>query len=835
MKTINKIALIAAITALAALSCEPAITKPHNEWLDDYNEQFDNVKYLRSTYSGTFSFVASSISSTGEVVENALSIGDKAINRVTVTISDATADVYKADNPEAKLKEFLVFYTFNPTELTLDDIDAGKTHTLNALTGWSLERRSGATSFIIKLPSSFTAASSNVVWKIAGDKFTYRDGVKIDKNGNGVPGEAVFDDYYGNLTVKGITHSSTNASIPQNSNFNVTLTLTYTIPGTPGSTTLGSDSGFPVFPAEAWASPTATDTSGAPGTAVITVATTNSFTASFMTAEDKDDLLRSLVSGIKLEKYTETEGKWTSTGLSAVFDETYTPHRIVFKDFRAVHMTAYRIVVEKSSLSLETAKEYYSVKQRFRVTYNGVTISEDKTSQTKIEGPGRLYFNPAIRNFVTLADANYMDYTGTITTKENVFTEKMYTHSYTYNYVWTFTYTYKQDYSWSPGFVKKQITVTSEPNDSGPNAYVFADHVLAAAADVDITDDDSGYLTYLNTHPKTNNISPTNVDIDSARYYNWTYYDGVDSSTPVKVYTGFIAAGTASPNTDPKSSNVTLPTTTATATKTAVYEFDDPSSSVLTVKPTPPADLTPSAPSAPAAPSAPSYTPNSSTVDGGTAGNYAWEWSALNTPTVIPGTTVSTYTSVMANPVYVSTPDNVTFKEDIDTNTTIKSEDVQYRTNRFVMETPSVDGNGNNVVLKLVFGPISVKKDGVTTRNYAKQLDLAAFKENFKIRYSRGGNSAAYNAADAMEIGIEKVEFVQEKTALDSFENTTTVKYNGYNVIYITLDPNYKTNSITKYFLIGSGFGYTDGVSVFSSQDIWENNGFGIYSIGAPF
>jgi len=235
--------------------------------------------YTNRSYAvTTFTVSASSISSTGAAVASSLSIGDKAVNTVTVRINDATADVFKADNPEAKLKEFLFFYTFNPTELTPTEINAGKTHTLTALSGWSLDRKSGSDTFVLKFPV-FTASSSRVVWKIDSTKYTFRDGLKMDLNNNDIAGEAVYDDHYGQIPVDGITYSAATASLPRNVGFNVALSLTSYIPSFTNSTS--NNVGFPNFSANAWATATAEETSGANGTADIVILNASNISASF--------------------------------------------------------------------------------------------------------------------------------------------------------------------------------------------------------------------------------------------------------------------------------------------------------------------------------------------------------------------------------------------------------------------------------------------------------------------------------------------------------------------------------------------------------------------------
>jgi len=111
-----------------------------------------------------------------------------------------------------------------------------------------------------------------------------------------------------------------------------------------------------------------------------------------------------------------------------------------------------------------------------------------------------------------------------------------------------------------------------------------------------------------------------------------------------------------------------------------------------------------------------------------------------------------------------------------------------------------------------------------TSYYYFKKVDLAVFKHNFKIYES--ASSSFDEAEDRREIGITAVEFKRE--------NANTA-YNGDNVIYITLDPTYRSNDKSKFFYVGDGIGYESDIGVFSSSEIWKDNGFKAYNLGAKF
>jgi len=716
MKTFLKFAAIAAIMALMVISCSPPdIPQAHYEWWDQYNEQFDAKQNTLDAYPYSFNFT-----------DVKLLIGDKVENSVKIIIQDENADIFKEDKPEAKLKEFLSFYTFIPTEqFTSAELQAGKPHALVPLSGsWSLDRKSGSDGFILKMPASFTASSSNLVWKIDGSKYTFSGGNKMDRDGNGVPGEAFYDDVYGYLTVSGITNTATPRLPSTGTDTSFTVSLSQT------------------FPARTFSIATSTETTAT----TMVIMRASDITESFLTATDKDDLLKLLVGGIKVEKFAESEGKW-SPAFSASFDSTN--HRINIEDFKATHMTGYRVVFEKGSIKLETAKEYYGVKQRIIVNLGVDNVSEDKTSIKRIEGnPSDLYYNSRIRDFFDLQET-FIDYPGTVTTTTT------YTHSWT----------------WSPAWVKEQKLMTTEPN---PDYDAEAHKTAVEADDGETSEDDKIHeATYLASHSIVLTIPATFVDIDDADYIAYMWFDKTDGAegTIKRRYPEFHACN---------------PLIKPTYTDSRSPVINDNSNYN---------------------PTQPSISTNAYYNSDSSSG---WIWGSNQVATVSSPSSTAT------------TPD-------------FGSRD------RFKTELSSVDKNDQNIVLRLEIGPNSVKgSDNITTRYYAKKLDLDTFKNNFKIYYSASGDSSPTTAEDVIEIGIEKVDFKTERTTSYSPTNDTFVdtiaapfiKYSGFNVIYITLDPNYKKNTKTKELYIGSGFGYSDGINVFSSTEIWSNKGFKAYNVG---
>jgi len=356
MKTFVKIALITVITALAALSCEPEVViEPHNEWWDEYNEQFDGSVYINNTESNP-----------NFVISHSISTGEGKVNTVTITFPK-TADALKHTNPETELKSFLSFWTFNPGSF----VDTGDVSLLDELRDWTLQKRLD-NRLVIDLKTVFTPPCSGVVVKIDGTKYTYSNGNKMDRDGNGITGEKHYDDFYSDqLTFTGSTGAFVKTG---NKGWTIKLeVIPTTAPGFPANggtddTTIEADLQLASFPDNS--------TLG-------------------ITQADRDAVLNAFVSGFKVEKFSD--GKW-SNHAGAVYDEKN--KQIIAKDNTFSHMTGYRVVFEKGNISLETEKEFFGVKQRIKIEGGGKTIYNSKINITRLEETPRLYYNNTKRKFL---------------------------------------------------------------------------------------------------------------------------------------------------------------------------------------------------------------------------------------------------------------------------------------------------------------------------------------------------------------------------------------------------------------------------------------------------
>jgi hypothetical protein len=124
----------------------------------------------------------------------------------------------------------------------------------------------------------------------------------------------------------------------------------------------------------------------------------------------------------------------------------------------------------------------------------------------------------------------------------------------------------------------------------------------------------------------------------------------------------------------------------------------------------------------------------------------------------------------------------------------------------------SKDSLDQNVVIDVLFNNANGIKEGSTThwlQNF--NSDKQTFKENFKIVYRNGGGAFTATSTDAIYIDIKDFEFFSY--------NPNNVADIGLNAVRITLDPNYKINSFTKYFYISDVIRYTDNKTTFGDPD----------------
>ena len=676
MKTFLKIAAIAAITAFAVISCSPPeVPEAHNDWYDEYNDMFDAARYTGKNATNVPSV-------SGDLTAYASNFtGVKKDNTVTINFPDK-ADVLKKNTLATSDLNFISFYTFDATKAAADAAAATTANpniaatSLIELKNWSFDRRSGNKVFV-KLPDLYDT-SSHVVFFLDSSKYTHSNGLKIDMDDNGVTGEKGYDDIYQPLTVSGITASAVNPILPK------ILNWTFVLEDVPPLIT-GT-----------------TETSPASDVTLV-----NSTFYSQISSTDYDNILKAIVGGFKVESFSG--GNWSKFASGSI-DDTSTPSRIIAKGLSASHNTAYRIVFEKGSISLQTTKEFFGLKQRITVKNTSQEIISENVlkKRTRIEGARGIYINTTKRDFG--------HFTGGYTWNEPKWKLENDLDKPTKGY-------------WKPGYSR-------------------------------MSDDD--FKTEFNTNPlydaTFDETDEEHFDPETLKDESGNALTGDELAAAKKKGQKFFVSG--DPSYTPRASN-------------------PGSQIIITVSP-------------------PSYIPNQDPPKPANQ-TKGWTWS-------ISGGFQATEWEQKR----VDLPDII-----------------HNESSNTIVSKYSYDNFDGNIVLKILLNkPVTNTVGSITTKYYFKQIDLSTFKNNFKI-YSGTGDSNLKAAPDLVEIGIEKVEFKSE--GLDG--DTDTVKIAGNNVILITLDPNYKKDGKAKYFFIGDGIGYADGITVFSSSNIWDNKGFRGYLV----
>jgi hypothetical protein len=178
MKTLIKITALAAIMAFA-VSCGPEAALSGIDWKtvnagNDTKKNSDDIGHI------PFEVFLSDLGITDEIVLQ----------------FDKDADVLKSKlaDTEAVLREFLSFHHYSVVDLP------GKADELGADLAYDYITRSGQ-NITVKLTTSFTGSSSNLIIKIDGTKYTFGNGNKMDRANRGIGGEAIYDDYYAERTI----------------------------------------------------------------------------------------------------------------------------------------------------------------------------------------------------------------------------------------------------------------------------------------------------------------------------------------------------------------------------------------------------------------------------------------------------------------------------------------------------------------------------------------------------------------------------------------------------------------------------------------------------------
>jgi len=148
--------------------------------------------------------------------------------------------------------------------------------------------------------------------------------------------------------------------------------------------------------------------------------------------------------------------------------------------------------------------------------------------------------------------------------------------------------------------------------------------------------------------------------------------------------------------------------------------------------------------------------------------------------------------------------------------------------NGFNLTAYSFTPDNKNVVLEFDAGVVAKQNATVTTQtDYydLKRLGLEEFKKSFRIVHHATHSQTNVFTQDLIEVEIKNIEYVQKHVTDQPYDATKT----QYDIIRITLDPNYTKSNNYTYVLINNGLGYADNINVFGSADSYFYDFFDVY------
>ena len=377
MKNLTKIIAFVAIAALAmfaAISCSPEVEVTDYDWSA-------NVQYDPNVNTNVFN--TDRLPNAPVFVEDTEVIGTAPAPTVhkDIVLSitfPADVDVLRESEPniEAGLKKFLTFQTIQrAAPATLPAF--GNVDTLSDPIPYTYVRRDQSTVYV-KLTKEYstvdTIPQSQIVAKIDSAQYTFARGLKVDRDSNGIAGEAGYDDWYGE--VNGTAYGNTEYASAQFKQ---------------------AESGW-YFTVSSLSTPAWTATSATSTPADITAA--QLFTTITPGTTEADNFINGIKSafGTSFELQEYNGSAWTSYKTSALNGTT---NVIEFAQVALKHLTPYRIVW-KGTAEPKTA-EYLGLQQRIDIRGRYNQNGEDRAywrGQTEIAGSkGHVFSNPDIKSF----------------------------------------------------------------------------------------------------------------------------------------------------------------------------------------------------------------------------------------------------------------------------------------------------------------------------------------------------------------------------------------------------------------------------------------------------
>ncbi|MCL2411667.1 MAG: hypothetical protein FWC97_08500 [Treponema sp.] len=269
---------------------------------------------------------------------------------VTITFPQE-ADILRVahGNIEAALQRFLSFHTYtNPIDPDWQAL--GMTSILSEAIPFSFTNRNG-TSITVTIEEHFIGTFSELVARFDGTAYTHSNGIRMDMDGNGVGGEAIYDDIY--ITMWGGLPGATTPVggwvAPGNMGWTISLNAAPSSGSfiwTPGALVSDELASFNAAFLGFWPLP----------------APTSQTDPSFSVFSDIANLV---ANDIRLERYSGSN-TWVEV-TRAVFDPDVSLTTIVFANFTVTHLGVYRIRWTGQP-NLMTTETLFGVRQRIFVS-----------------------------------------------------------------------------------------------------------------------------------------------------------------------------------------------------------------------------------------------------------------------------------------------------------------------------------------------------------------------------------------------------------------------------------------------------------------------------------
>jgi len=371
MKNLTKIIALAMIAVFAVVSCAPpeaSITE--YDWTvinarNDPNQNDTNVIALPNVVTTLAD------AENPQIVINFPNQADF-LRKINFTNAAAAATA---------LQTFMTFHNFtNPGNDNFFWVDKGETSTLTDVIPYTFIRRNG-TQIRVELTKDFTTGTadySNLVMKIDGSAYTHSNGIKMDRDNDGVAGEAIYDDLYIEIPLQGakVTTSDTDNwtfIAPGTKYWNISITNQATTEPDWGVTTTSETS------VTYWLRIANINLSNGGNYVPISNIRINETNTDAKAVYKK--VGDQFAPQFKLQKLAADRLSWTDVK-TAEYDDSYgtandaatTIGQIIIKDITYDHMGIYR-VVWTGAARLKTTDSFFGAQQKVFITGNSSTAA----------------------------------------------------------------------------------------------------------------------------------------------------------------------------------------------------------------------------------------------------------------------------------------------------------------------------------------------------------------------------------------------------------------------------------------------------------------------------